>query len=169
MSHNHKLLASILIGIVHLFAKPIPLAIYSLFYFGFSIAPAKAEDNILVIHSHHSELSWTKEQQLEIEEGFAEINSDNHVYHEFLDSKRHPKLGHQQEFINYINKKYIRIPIDLVMVVDDPSLELILEQRKRKISDASITELKEKVNPSSNFFDRSCGFFRHQKHQTRIS
>ena len=103
----------------------------TLIYFGFNIASASAEDNILVIHSHHQELSWTKQEKAGIDRGFAEVNRDSNVFHEFLDSKRHPRLEHQQEFVSYINKKYARIPIDLLMVVDNPSLNLVLQRRDR--------------------------------------
>ena len=102
-----------------------------LIYFGFNLASASAEDNILVIHSHHQELSWTKQQKAGIDRDFAEINQNSNVFHEFLDSEPHPRLKHQQEFISYINKKYARIPIDLLMVVDNPSLNLVLQQRDR--------------------------------------
>lgn len=131
MYHDRKLLASVLTRIERWVAKSSKLVFYSLAYLGFSIIPVRAEDNILVIHSHHPELSRTKQQQIDIDRGFAEINVDSNVFHEFLDSQRHPHLEHQQEFIDYVNKKYANTNIDLLMVVDAPSLQLVLKQHDR--------------------------------------
>ncbi|MGD1919780.1 MAG: EAL domain-containing protein [Pleurocapsa sp.] len=141
MSQNRKLLANIFTAIDSWLTKPSHLLFYSLLCLSFGITPVKAEDNILVIHSHHSELSWAKQKQDGINQGFAEINDESNVFHEFLDSKRHPGLEHQQEFVDYINKKYARIPIDLLMTVDEPSLELILQQRDRFFTDIPVVFL----------------------------
>ena len=141
MLPNRKLFSDIFATIDCWLARPGNLLFYSLICFGFTITSVKAEDNILVIHSHQGELSWVKEQQAEIDRGFADINSESNVFHEFLDSKRHPRLRHHQEFVNYINKKYARIPIDLMMVVDDPSLQLMLEQRDRLFIDVPVVFL----------------------------
>ncbi|MEM8673119.1 MAG: EAL domain-containing protein [Cyanobacteria bacterium P01_G01_bin.67] len=110
---------------------------------GLSLGATKvcAEDNILVIHSYDSELSSTKQQQLGIEQGFAEIGSQGNVYHEFLDSNRHSQLEHGQEFLNYVNKKYKRISIDLLMVVENPSLQLMLNEHQEFFSDIPVVFL----------------------------
>jgi len=140
MFYNRRLLGSISTVANYFLIKP-TCFFYSLVLLGCSITSVEAEDNILVIHSHDSQLSWTKEEQAEIDQGFAEANNSSHVFHEFLDSKRHSQLKHRQEFINYINKKYDRVPIDLLMVVDDPSLELVLQQRDRLVMDAPVVFL----------------------------
>ncbi len=141
MFHNHKLLGSIFTTINYWLTKPSRLLFYSLICIGFNIAPVEAEDNILVIYSHNPELSWTKQQQEGIDQGFADINNESNVFHEFLDSEHHEGLEHQQKFIDYINKKYARIPIDLLMVVDDPSLELVIEQHDRFFMDTPVVFL----------------------------
>ena len=130
MFFNLKLVASTFASINYWSIKPSSLIFYSLICFGFIIQPVKAENNILVIHSYNSKLSWTKEQLAEIDRGFTEINQEGNVFHEFLSGKRNRQLGHH-EFVNYINKKYARIPIDLMMTVDEPSLQLVLKQRDR--------------------------------------
>ena len=131
MFHNRDLLANIRNAFNRFAIEPSKFILCSLVYFGFNVTSVLAEDNILVIHSHHQELSRTKQDKIGIEQGFAEVNRDTNVFHEFLDSKRHPQLEHQQEFVNYINKKYARISVDLLMVVDNPSLNLALRQRDR--------------------------------------
>ncbi|WP_019508032.1 hypothetical protein [Pleurocapsa sp. PCC 7319] len=130
MSYNRGLLVAIITTISYLYAKPGSILVFILVWFGFGIVEVNAEENILVIHSYHPELSWTKQQHDSIDQGFAETGRKVNVYHEFLDSKRHPRLQHGKGFINYVNNKYHHIPIDLLMVVDDPGLELILQERK---------------------------------------
>lgn len=131
MSYNRGLLKSIVSIFNYCSRRSGGILIYSLLGLNFSIMKINAEDNILVIHSYQSELSSVKQQQEGIEQGFAEIDDRSNVYHEFLDSKHHPQLEHGQEFIDYINKKYQRIPISLLMVVDDPSLQLMLRKHEK--------------------------------------
>lgn len=143
MSYSHALLANIKVAIGYLAKKPSKILVYSFSFIWFSINIAKvnAEDNILVIHSYHQELSETKQQQESIEQGFAEIGSQSNVFHEFLDGKRHPQQSHGSRFIDYIQKKYERIPIDLIMVVDDPSLQLMLREHDRFFADVPVVFL----------------------------
>ena len=130
MSYHQGLLATMITTVSYLYGKSGKILVFILVWFGLGVPRVNAEENILVIHSYHPELSWTKQQHEGIDRGFAETGKKVNVYHEFLDSKRHPQLEHGQGFINYINHKYHRISIDLLMVVDDPSLELILQERK---------------------------------------
>jgi len=141
MSHNRELLTNVLTTFNGFLIKPSKFIFCSLVYLGINATSVLAEDNILVVHSHHQELSWTKQHKAGIEQGFAEVNQDSNVFHEFLDSKRHPKLEHQEEFIDYINKKYAHMSIDLLMVVDNPSLNLVLQQRDRFFSDIPVVFL----------------------------
>lgn len=143
MSYSHALLVNIKTAIGHLSKKPTRILVYSFsfFWFSLSIAKVNAEDNILVIHSYHQELSETKQQQEGIEQGFSEIGNRSNVFHEFLDSKRHPQESHGQGFMDYIQKKYDRIPIDLLMVVDGPSLELMLQEHDRFFADVPVVFL----------------------------
>ena len=141
MSHNRQSRANIATAIGLFFIKPSSFLLYSLVFFGCNQVPAEAEDNILVIHSHHPELSWTKQYQAGIEQGFAEASNSTNIFHEFLDINRHPQPEHQQEFINYINKKYARIEIDLLMVIDDLSLQLVLQERDRFFVDVPVVFL----------------------------
>ena len=140
MFYNRKPLANLFTKIDDWLTKPSCLFLSSLICLVYSINPAEAEDNILVIHSQNSELSLTKQQQEGIDTGFAEINDRSHVFHEFLNNKNDSGLN-QREFISYINKKYAKVPIDLLMVVDDPSLELVLQQRDRFLTDTPVVFL----------------------------
>lgn len=105
------------------------ILICSLVGFNFNILRASAEDNVLVIHSYNEELASTKQHQLGIEQGFAELGSKTNIYHEFLDNPS--GLERQEEqFAEYIAEKYRRLDLDLLMVIEEPSLELVLRQRQ---------------------------------------
>ena len=130
MFSNSRLLTSTFASVNYWLTKPSSLIFSGLICIGLNINPVQAENNILVIHSYDSQLSRTKKQLAEIERGFTEINRESNVFHEFLNSKRNRSSKHQ-EFINYINKKYAQIPINLMMTVDEPSLQLVMKQRDR--------------------------------------
>jgi diguanylate cyclase (GGDEF)-like protein/PAS domain S-box-containing protein len=141
MSYSSALLTNIITVFSHLSKKSSNFLVCGLFWLNFSIVKANAEDNILVIHSYDPELTETKQQQAGIEQGFAEIGNKSNIFHEFLDSKRHPSPEHKQEFINYVNKKYQRISIDLLMVVGDSSLQLMLRKHDRFFADTPVVFL----------------------------
>lgn len=91
----------------------------------------KAEENILVIHSYHPELSWTDQVRQGIDQSFQERRPEAKVFHEYLDGKRLPALEHSQHFLELIQKKYQNVPLDALMVSDDPGLRLILQARNQ--------------------------------------
>ena len=141
MSYSCSLLKNIVSKFNSLLVKPGNIFFFSLLWLNFSTTSVKAEDNILVIHSYHSEASQSKQKQEAISQGFIESNTKNNIFHEFLADKRHHSSANKQEFINYINKKYDSFSIDLLMVVDDPSLELVLTQRDRFFTDVPVVFL----------------------------
>ena len=113
-----------------IFKRSSAILIFGLLGLSLSMAKVNAEGNILVIHSYDSELSSTKQQQETIEQGFAETKNPSKIFHEFIDCKNYRLPAQKQEFVENIRKQYRRIPIDLLMTVDDPSLELVLQQHE---------------------------------------
>lgn len=99
---------------------------------------ALGTENILVIHSYHPEQTWTKQTKQGIDKGFLDNNLDVIVFHEFLDLKRYPEAKHQDIFFDYIQEKYKNISIRLVMLGDDPALNIALERRNSFIHDYPI-------------------------------
>ena len=97
---------------------------------GISHAQAKTE-NVLIIHSYHPELSWTRQSKQGIDKAFQNRRPNTKVFHEYLDSKRMPELEHAPQFLDLIRKKYRQVPLDVLMVADDPGLNLILPLRDR--------------------------------------
>jgi len=86
--------------------------------------------NVLVIHSYNPELSWTQSQKDGIDQSFQATGQEITVYHEFLDAKRYPNLHHQEAFLDYVKNKYEDTPLSVVMVGDDPGLNMILATRE---------------------------------------
>lgn len=83
--------------------------------------------NVLVIHSYNPEFFWTKEIKEGIDQGFEQSNQKTVVFHEFLDAKRYPELHHKDYFLEGIRQKYQYTDLDLLMVADDPGLNLVLQ------------------------------------------
>ena len=92
---------------------------------------AQPKNNILVIHSYNAELPWTASLEEGLNDYFSSSEHDVQLFHEFLDAKRFPNLGHQSSFLENIKDKYGETPIDLVVVSDDPGLAMVLKQREQ--------------------------------------
>ncbi|MEL6352191.1 MAG: ATP-binding protein [Cyanobacteria bacterium J06627_28] len=88
------------------------------------------EKHVLVIHSYNLEISWTQSQKDGIDQGFQDAEQDITIYHEFLDAKRYPNLLYQEDFLDYITAKYQDTPLSMMMVADDPGLDMVLENRE---------------------------------------
>ncbi len=97
--------------------------------------------NILVIHSYNPELSWTAQGKKGIDEGFQASRHAVTVYHEFLDAKRYPDLGHHQAFLSYLDKKYQDTELQVLMVADDPGLNMVLANRDQYFPDLPVVFL----------------------------
>ncbi|MEM6451141.1 MAG: ATP-binding protein [Cyanobacteria bacterium P01_D01_bin.105] len=104
-----------------------------------TISPKSA--NVLVIHSYNPELSWTQQSKVGIDAGFEESHHNVTVYHEFLDSKRYPSLHYQKQFLDYLRVKYQGTPLTVMMVADDPGLNLILKTRDDYFPDLPVVFL----------------------------
>ena len=141
MLYSYGLLVNIKAIINYGYKKFRTIFVYSLFGLSLSARGTIAKDNVLVIHSYSSELSSVEQQYAAIEQGFAETEAKSKIFHEFLDSKSYPPLNRRQEFIDYLDRKYQRISIDLIMVVDEPSLQLILRQHDRAFPNVPVVFL----------------------------
>lgn len=108
---------------------------------------ANETPSVLVIHSYHSDLSWTSRLTEGLNDSFAEAGVE--AFYEYLDAKRYPQLEHGQEFLDYLNHKYADAGIDVLIVSDDPGLELVLENRTKLLPDVPIVFLGiNHVNPN---------------------
>jgi|GEM_PF-947027 len=113
------------------------LILYSLV----GIPEVSAQKKVLVIHFYSEEFSWTESIKQGIDETLAKKTDDLKVFHEFLDAKAHPKLHHNQAFLNYIQEKYHHKKLDLLMVSDDPGLMVVTEHRNKYFANIPIVYL----------------------------
>ena len=141
MIYSNGLLSDIIALFRHYAVKSSIIFVYSLFGLNFNLGKANAEENILVIHSYDSKLPSTQEHQLAIEQGFTEIGSENNIYHEFLDRGYNFETQQEQKFLEHINKKYQKVGIDLLMVVEEPSLDFVLRKHDRLFPDLPVVFL----------------------------
>ena len=84
---------------------------------------------VLVVHSYHPSLGWTRT----VEDGFRAVfsNADHvRIDSEFLDAKRRPDLGHAEAFIEILDQKYRSRQPDVLVISDDPAFELIWSRRQ---------------------------------------
>ncbi|MEO1621746.1 MAG: hypothetical protein AAFU53_12040, partial [Cyanobacteria bacterium J06632_3] len=97
-----------------------------------SVSNIADEVEILVIHSYHSNLFWTRALSEGINQGFQ---SNITIHHEYLDAKRYPELYHQKEFFEHLEKKYEDTTFSLLMVTDDPGIDLVLANQDSFLSE----------------------------------
>ena len=142
MIYDHGLLSSIVGVCGYCSRKSKKILIFSLLGLILSAIKVGAEDNVLVIHSYNSESSSTKQQLEAINQSFTEVKSQTNVFHEFLNSSSYPPSNKKINFIDYLRRKYQRIPLDLLMVVDEPSLELTLRQHQKLFPDLPVVFLE---------------------------
>ena len=141
MSYSYRLLEGIKTIFSHCHKKSGKVLVLSLLGLTLNSMQVRAEDNILVIHSCNRELSSVKQQQEAIDRGFIETENSSNIFHEFFDSENNPSLADKQKFVKYIQQKYRRIPIDLLMTVEDSSLQLMLRQHDTLFSDLPVVFL----------------------------
>ena len=127
MLYSYGLLTNVKTILHYCWKKSGTILIFGLLGLGLSALQVNAKDNILVIHSYDSELSSVKRQREAIEQGFAETGNRSKIFHEYLGSNERSGLE-EGEFTEYVQKKYRRIPINLLMTVDKPSLQLVLRR-----------------------------------------
>lgn len=101
-------------------------------------APLPENSNVLVIHSYNPELSWTEQEKSGIDAGFQLSRHQVTVYHEFLDAKRYPDLEHHNAFLNYLRVKYQNTKLRILIVADDPGLNMILTTRNQYFPDLPV-------------------------------
>jgi len=95
-------------------------------------ASAKTEKKILIINSYHTSLGWTDSLNNGIISALSSGGFHYEFYIENLDSKRNITNPFQEEFANFLQKKYCNIQIDIVLITDNDAL-LFMEKYHSKI------------------------------------
>ena len=92
---------------------------------------ALTNNQVLIIHSYHSGLSWTDSVMNGIRDTFARSGCDIQMSAEYLDARRYPDSEPARRIRELIVSKLEDTTPDLVMVSDNAALEFVLEQRDR--------------------------------------
>ena len=83
---------------------------------------AKTEKRILIINSYHTSFGWTDSLNSGIISALNTGEFHFEVYIEDLDSKRNITTPFQEEFANFLKKKYQNVQIDIILVTDNNAL-----------------------------------------------
>jgi PAS domain S-box-containing protein len=97
-----------------------------------------SKDQVLVINSYHSGLSWTDSIMSGIRDTFLRSSTGIQMSAEYLDARRYPDLERIGKIQELIISKVEGTRPDVVMVTDNVALNFILEHRKRLFPDTPI-------------------------------
>ena len=92
-------------------------------------ADRDAKAHILILHSYHDALPWSKGLNRGIENAFAHAPFPIELYVEYLDAIHHPGEDILNETTALFKKKYEDIPLDAVLLTDDPAWTFLVERR----------------------------------------
>ncbi|MFO7657993.1 MAG: PAS domain-containing sensor histidine kinase [Bacteroidales bacterium] len=117
---------------------------------------AYCEKNVLLVNSYHPGFSWTDGITSGVSEAFAS-RADINLYVEFLDAKRFPDVQSINNFKDYLNSKYHKVKIDLIITSDNNALEFIINSGFDKFCGApvvfcGISNYKDYDIESRNYF-----------------
>jgi len=84
---------------------------------------------ILILNSYHFGFAWSDREQETIIKGLKKRARNIPYFNEYLDFRRFPPKYHEKEVISLLQKKYKNQKIKLLIVLDDPALELVLKHR----------------------------------------
>jgi len=94
------------------------------------VAAEQPSPQVLIINSYHVGDSWADNELNGILSVFRERMPGISPAVEFLDTKRFPDAEHLTRMKQYLQDKYRDRQIDLVIVLDNPAYELILQNRQ---------------------------------------
>jgi len=105
-----------------------------------SALPAVAEETprLMILSSYHPGFIWSDDEVKGLLERLREVHPEIDVPIEYLDAVRHP--GHENIFRTkeFLKNKYGGNRFDLVVCLDNPALEMILQFRHELFPDAPI-------------------------------
>ncbi|MCB2187163.1 MAG: PAS domain S-box protein [Deltaproteobacteria bacterium] len=86
---------------------------------------------VVILNSYHQGEIWSADELAGILPTLQHHYPDLIPDIENLDAQRFPEREHQEMVADYLAEKYRGHQVDLVMVLDNPALELLLEHRRR--------------------------------------
>lgn len=99
---------------------------------------AETNKNILVIHSYHQGLKWTKDENDGITSVLDKYSNNVNEDVEYLDWKNYPDEGNLKHLAEYFSYKYRNKKIDCIITSDDTALKFAIDNRKKLFNNAPI-------------------------------
>ena len=93
---------------------------------------------ILLLHSYHQSMEWTKNIETGVEDVLAQKLSDYKLYVEYMDTKRFGYQEVEENLKQIYRKKYQNLPPDLIITSDDNALDFILAHRQDIFTDTPV-------------------------------
>ncbi len=84
---------------------------------------------MLVLNSYHLGYNWSDGEQAAVLRTLAEGRPDVLPSVEYLDWRRFPNPARTETLLSYFEQKYSRRPFDLIVALDDPAVNFVLEHR----------------------------------------
>ncbi|MCX6156188.1 MAG: ATP-binding protein [Candidatus Kapabacteria bacterium] len=91
---------------------------------------ANEQKNVLIINSYHSGNLWSDSEEIGLLRELHTRNDNLNIFIEFLDAKHFPDFFQESDFFNLLKAKYNGIKLSLIIVIDNPALDFMLERRK---------------------------------------
>ncbi len=93
---------------------------------------------VLILHSYHPSLSWTRSLQKGIEEALNEADGTVDISVEYMDTKHHEPELTQEAFFELLKVKYRRWVPDVVISCDDDALHFLFQHRQKLFPDVPV-------------------------------
>jgi PAS domain S-box-containing protein len=114
-------------------------AIFSLSIFLIISTQALSNDKpkILIIHSYHPTLKWTKDLNNGIHSIFTDITKAD-LYTEYMDTKHHSSKEYMESLTTVYQKKYENIKFDVIISSDDNAFNFLKLHSKELFQDTPV-------------------------------
>lgn len=89
----------------------------------------REKSHVLVLHSYHGELPWSRGLMQGLERGFQDSGLPLVMHVEYMDGIRHRQEENFPVMKDYLSQKYARVPLQGVLATDDVALDFLLLYR----------------------------------------
>ena len=86
--------------------------------------------NVLILNSYHKGYDWADKETEGVLEKLSVVSPGLDEAIEYLDAKRFPDSRHLALVSDYLEKKYQGISQDVIIVLDNPALDLMLSPKQ---------------------------------------
>jgi two-component system cell cycle sensor histidine kinase/response regulator CckA len=103
-----------------------------------SVTAQTPPPNVVILDSYHNGYAWSDNELTGLKERLAEKYPSIDPPVEYLDAKRFPDQDHLRTVGDYLIRKYGATKVDLVITLDNPALDMLLQRGKELFPGAPI-------------------------------